>query len=137
MTAIVFSLLAFFLWGIWGFLGKLASESLSAKELVLFSILGYVIVFPALLFVGMKNISFNLANKGVLISIAAGLVSAAAYVCYYVAISKGEASRIVTITALYPIITCVLSFVFLHESLTVQKIAGIICAVAGIILLSI
>lgn len=133
---IVFSLLAFILWGIWGFLGKLASLTLSTKQLVLFSIMGYVIVFPVLILVGMRNISFSWANKGFAISLLAGLISSCAYVCYYIAISKGEASRIVTITALYPIITCILSFVFLHEQITVTKMAGILCAVSGIVLLS-
>lgn len=103
---------------------------------MIYSIMGYVIVFPLLILFGLKNVSFTIANKGFLISLGAGLVSAMAYVCYYVAISKGEASRIVTITALYPIITCILSFAFLHESITVPKIAGIVCAVAGIILLT-
>lgn len=135
-SAGLYAALAFTLWGIWGFLGKLASNHLAARELVVFSLLGYVLVFPVLIFIALRGMKIDWAGQGLKLALVAGMFSAAAYICYYLAIARGEASRVVTITALYPVLTAILSFVFLHEAVTVPKIAGIICAVAGIVLLS-
>ncbi len=133
---VVFSLMAFFLWGVWGFLGKLASAHLTPRQLILFSTLGYIIMFPLIFLFLRKGTSLNVVSKGAMLAIVSGVFSAAAYVCYYIAISKGEVSRIVTITALYPLVTCILAFIFIKEPLTVSKIAGIILATTGIVLLS-
>ena len=59
-----------------------------------------------------------------------------AYVCFYLAISRGEASRIVPITALYPVVTCLLAYFILREPMNLQKSLGILFAVSGIVLLS-
>jgi bacterial/archaeal transporter family protein len=69
-------------------------------------------------------------------SLAGGMAGAVGGVFFYFALSKGEASRVVTITSLYPMISVLLACLFLDEALTTQKIAGIACAVAAMILLT-
>ncbi len=108
MQGAIYAALAFVLWGIWGFLGKLAGTHLSSRELVVFSLAGYVLIFPVLIAVGFRGLHPDWSGVGVKIAILAGMFSAAAYVCYYMAIARGEASRIVTITALYPVLTAIL-----------------------------
>ena len=84
-----------------------------------------------------KSVTFQTAGtKGAIIAIISGVFSCSAYICYYIAISKGEVSRIVTITALYPLVTCLLAFTLIKEPVTATKLAGIILAAIGIVLLA-
>ncbi len=133
---VFYSLSALVLWGIWGLLGKISATYLTTKQLLFYSTLGYITIFPIIGVVSGKEIFQAPSSKGIVIAIGAGICSCGAYVCYYLAISRGEASRIVTITALYPLITVVLAFCILKEPLSLQKIAGIVLAMAGIVLLS-
>jgi uncharacterized membrane protein len=55
---------------------------------------------------------------------------------FYRALSTGDASRVVVFTALYPLIAVILSVLILHESITLYKVIGIVCALAAVIFLS-
>jgi transporter family protein len=131
------SLIAFLLWGIWGFLGKLASRSLDHRQLVFLSLAGYSLVFLFVALRGWGRGVLQASPKGVGLALATGLLSGAAYFFFYLGISRGEASRIVTITALYPVVSGLLAFLILRESVTVTKILGMAMAFGGLILLSI
>ncbi len=50
----------------------------------------------------------------------------------YKALKFGEASRVVPIAASYPLVTVILAALFLGEKLTAPKVAGVLCIVAGI-----
>jgi transporter family protein len=49
---------------------------------------------------------------------------------------QGKASTVVTLSALYPLVTFVLSIAFLHERLTLRQTMGIIFAVVASVLLA-
>jgi transporter family protein len=132
-----YSLAAFLIWGLWGFLGKLASRTLGHKQLVFFSLAGYLIVFLVATALGWGRGAFQSDGRGALLAVATGLASGIAYVFFYLAIGRGEASRIVTITALYPVVSGVLAVLILREPVTWTKAAGTVLAVGGLILLSI
>ena len=53
---------------------------------------------------------------------------------FFAAASRGKISVVVSMTALYPIITIILAAIFLHEPITVQQVLGMLCAVAAIVL---
>ena len=53
------------------------------------------------------------------------------WLCYYRALQIGEASKVVPIDKLSVVITIILAFVFLHESITVKSIIGMILITAG------
>jgi len=48
------------------------------------------------------------------------------------ALKFGEASRVVPIAASYPLVTVILAALFLGEKLTVPKVAGVLCIVVGV-----
>jgi len=50
----------------------------------------------------------------------------------YKALKFGEASRVVPIAASYPLVTVILAALFLGEKLTAPKVAGVLCIVVGI-----
>lgn len=71
---------------------------------------------------GIKIISL----KSWIFLILSGLATGASWLCYYKALQKGEASKVVPIDKLSVIITLVLAFVFLREEFTAKSLMGCI-----------
>jgi len=63
-------------------------------------------------------------------------VVAGSFPMLMVALSRGDASRVVPITAAYPVFTAVLASIFLSESFSVARMAGTVLIVAGAVLVS-
>jgi transporter family protein len=63
------------------------------------------------------------------LALALGLLS------YYLALSRGQASIVVPLTASYPAVAAIFSFVFLKERPTTLQWAGVIFVVCGAVLL--
>jgi len=56
-------------------------------------------------------------------------------VLYFSALRGGQASRVVPFVAAYPLITVLLSLLFLREPLTPAKTAGAVLVIAGVLFL--
>ncbi|WP_251343131.1 EamA family transporter [Haloplanus halophilus] len=67
----------------------------------------------------------------------AGVFLAVGILAYYRALSLGPVSAVVPIFGTFLVLSSVLGIVFLDESLTPRKVAGIGCAVLGIYLVSV
>ena len=76
---------------------------------------------------GIKEIS----RKSWVFLILSGLATGASWLCYYRALQKGEASKVVPIDKLSVVITLIMAFVFLHEEFTIKAIIGCILIGAG------
>ena len=76
---------------------------------------------------GIKEIS----RKSWVFLILSGLATGASWLCYYRALQKGEASKVVPIDKLSVVITLIMAFVFLHEDFTIKSIIGCILIGAG------
>lgn len=131
-----YSFITTFLWGLWGLTGKLASRTVSSQNLLLLAAIGSFIVYPLYIMLFSKHFQFQWNNLDNYLAIIGGILGAFGGLFFYMAISKGEISRVVAITATYPAITVLLAWIFLHEAMTIQKGAGILFAVVGIYLLS-
>jgi transporter family protein len=60
----------------------------------------------------------------------------AAIIPFYLALGTGKAAIIVPLTALYPVVTLMLSLLILQEKVTLLQAVGIILALVAIILMS-
>ncbi|AZH26145.1 EamA family transporter [Haloplanus aerogenes] len=67
----------------------------------------------------------------------AGLFLAVGILAYYRALSLGPVSAVVPIFGTFLVVSSVVGIVFLSESLTLRKVAGIACAMLGIYLVSV
>jgi transporter family protein len=56
---------------------------------------------------------------------------------FFAALDQGKASTVVTLSALYPVVTILLSIAFLHEKLTMRQVVGIVFALAASVLLAV
>lgn len=127
----VFALL---LWGLWGLLLKLATNHMPPRNVYIVSTLGAIIVALALLITTKFPPQATVA--GVLFASFAGICGAIGGVLFLQAMSRGAASVVITFTALYPVVTIILSFLLLSESVTVKQGIGIVFALFSMVLLA-
>ncbi len=76
----------------------------------------------------------SISRKSWIFLILSGLATGASWLCYYKALQIGEASKVVPVDKLSVVITLVLAFVFLHEELMVNTVAGCLLIGAGALL---
>src|SRR3990172_3679650 len=119
MNWIALSLIALICWGLWGFFTKLASRYLDWTQILLISaavsLLTATVVFSA----GKPQIQVH--SPGFIYALLAGVTGAIALVAFYNAVGSGNVSIVVPLTALYPVITIVLSFLILSERISPLK----------------
>jgi transporter family protein len=122
------------LWGAWGFLSKVATRELPSQAVYLLAIFGHVVVVGYLWLGGGLVVPSH--PWGIAAALAAGICMAIGLLCFFKALAAGAATVVVPLTALYPLVTVVLSWVLLRENLTPRHLAGIALALAAGWLLS-
>lgn len=74
--------------------------------------------------------------KTFLLFLTAGfLASFVGQITLYHALKIGNASQVVPLAATYPLVTFILSIIFLGEAITLPKIAGVLLVISGIFFL--
>ena len=134
MNWLGFSLMAVGLWGLWAFLSKVATLQLPSEAVYLLSITGHLVVVGYLAATGGLTIPWQPA--GLAAALGAGICMAFGLLCFFKALAGAAASVVVPLTALYPVVTVILSWTLLHEGFTLQRLAGVALALAAVWLLS-
>jgi transporter family protein len=124
-------------WGVVGLLQKLSSSLLHPSALLFWVVLGLLLgSAPLLLFHSSSATALNLPI--LVLGLTCGITNALGAWCLFRALERGApAALAIPFTALYPLITILMSLVFLHESLGMQQVLGALLAVGGGALLSI
>ena len=133
-TWLTFSLMALTLWGVWGLLTKVATLYLPPYVAYLISTLGYLPIIGFLLLDRSFQVTWH--PMGWSVSLAAGVCAALGLLCYYRALAGGTAARVVPLTAMYPVVTVILSYFLLKEHITLRHVAGLGAALVAVWLLS-
>jgi transporter family protein len=128
------ALLALFSFGLWGFFSKLALAYIDSKSALIFQTAGVLIIGVLIL----SSLDFKPASdmKGLGYGLLTGLAYGIGCMFYLMAADKGKITTVVTLTALYPLITILLSYLILHEAVSIKQIFGIILALIAIFLMS-
>lgn len=128
------TLLAMVTFGAWGFFPKLAVNYISPASALIFQVIGGMLVgIVGLAFIHFKPETHPL---GILFAVLTGITGMLGTLFYYAAASKGQIAVVVSLTALYPLITILLAVIFLHETLVLKQVIGLFFAVTAIILLA-
>ncbi|MFN3480193.1 MAG: EamA family transporter [Thermodesulfovibrionales bacterium] len=131
---LVFSLLTLILWGIWGFFSKIATIHSSASSVYLYGSVGALVVtLFSIFFLGFR---FDVHPLGIMYGILGGISGGAGIILFYLAIREGKVSIVVTLTALYPLVTLLLSYIILKEQITLKQTIGIFFALIAMVLIS-
>src|SRR6185369_1232011 len=127
---LIWTLVALLAWGIWAVISKLLGSLLTAEQSQVLSTLGMLPLFIPLA----KKVQWRrLSAKGIAWAILGGIVSCLGNIFYYGALARGErVATVVSLTALYPLITVILALLFLRERLNPVQRFGVILSLAAI-----
>jgi transporter family protein len=132
---LILSVATFVLWGLWGFLAKIASENIDAKSAAVMQAVGASVVTLGL--AASMRFEFEWHASGTAAALFAGVALMIGIIAFSGALgSGGKASIVVPLTALYPIVAVALGVTVLSESLSTTQVSGIGLALASIALMS-
>ncbi len=124
-------------WGLWGIFQKVATEILGPYRTLVTQLLGnLVVILPLSLWLAFKGRLFEVKGLGLMYAILGGVAGSLGMIAFLKALDIGSVSLTVMVTGLYPVITLILAWSFLGESVSARQVLGIIAALVAIILLS-
>jgi transporter family protein len=129
-----FSLIALVVWGIWGFLGKIALNNLDWKVVYILSGIGQMIVYLVFFVTARPSLGYG---SNIYYALVFGALGVLANIPFYQALSLGKASIVIPVANLYPILTVVLAAAFLREQLSFTQAVGIVFAIIAMALISV
>ena len=125
------------MWGLWGFFGKLAlQKGMAPTTIFLAEVITSVACTVPILVVLLRSRSLSQFHTSWnVFGILSGTGLALGLLCYYFALEKTQASILVPLTAIYPVVSVLLSYAVLHERLSILQGVGVILVVVGAVLL--
>lgn len=106
---------------------KTDSTVATAIRTIVVLIFSWLMVF----IVGSQNQLGSIDGKTLLFLILSGLATGASWLCYFKALQLGDINKVVPIDKSSIILTIILAFVFLHESVSLTKAVGVVLIGAG------
>jgi drug/metabolite transporter (DMT)-like permease len=130
----VYAGIAIVMWGFNGLFMKLGTNRISARSMVIWVTLGFLLLLPFFwVEAGLAGLSTRVLFVGLLAGAVNGLGNWAVFAC----LERGaKASVAIPLTALYPLCTVALATFFLHERPNALQWLGIVLALAGGAMLS-
>ena len=128
------ALAALMLYGLWGIFPKIAVSYISPQSALLYQIGGAMLVG----IVALAQPGFRLEShpRGILFAVLTGIAGMTGTLFYLHAARHGKISVVVTLTALYPLLTILLATLVLKEPLTVKQLCGMGLALVAIVLVA-
>jgi transporter family protein len=129
---LLYAIIAMLIYGLWAFFPKLAAFYLPAREILVYQVIGILVVGFIVLLSSRERLQIN--GLGLLFSVLGGVAGLAGTIFFIKSLAIGKTSVVVTITALYPLVTILLAFIFLRETLSVKNAIGILFALTAMYL---
>jgi transporter family protein len=129
-----YSLLALLFWGFWAFLPKLATKTLDPPTTLFFQQVGAMVMAACVL--AAARFRLKIEPSGISWALLTGIVGVCGLLCFLQAAVRYRLSVVVMLTALYPILTMILSVAILREKVTPLQGLGILLALCAIALMS-
>jgi transporter family protein len=120
--------------GIAGITTKVALRTIEWQQVVYWVPVAYIVLSALLWVVYHKPMVLGSGGGWAIVT---AFAAAGGLICFFYALSKGDASVVVPTTSAYPVIALVGSAVFLAESITVPKVIGTALVVAGVFVISV
>ena len=130
----LYTFLTIVTWGLWGLLSKLASNYAKPKQALIFQTVG-VLAFGLVVLV-IERFKIEWSVYGFSWAALAGFLAFVGFLTFFAALEQGKASMVVTLSALYPLVTIALSITLLREKLTTRQGVGIVLALIASALLA-
>ncbi len=132
---VMFAVIALIFWGITGVTQKLSTNSISS-ELSFFWFAVAMFAISAVLAATVR-VNWHPAPLILALAVVGGMLNGLGALSSFAALeSGGKASVVISLVALYPLLTVLCAVMFLHEHMTQVQAAGIVLAIIAAILLS-
>ena len=128
------SLISLVIYGFWAFSPKIAVSFISPQSALVYEVAGSLLVGLGMLF--FLNFQLESQATGILFAMLTGIAGMAGTLFFLFAAVRGKISIVVSITALYPLVTIILAAVFLREPLSARQLLGMAFALFAIVLLT-
>lgn len=130
----VYAGIAIAMWGLNGLFMKLGTNRASARSMVIWVTVGFLLLLPFLL---AETRLAGLETRVIFVGLLAGTVNGLGNWAVFACLEKGaKASVAIPLTALYPLCTIALATIFLRERPSARQWLGIGLALAGGAMLS-
>ncbi len=129
---LLYALITMLFYGLWAFFPKLASLYLPTKEILIYQVIGILTVGLIVLITSKNRLQIN--SPGLIFSILGGAAGLIGTLFFLKSLAIGKTYVVVTLTALYPLVTILLAFIVLRESLTFKNAIGILFALMAMYL---
>ena len=130
-----YALLGVFLWGLWGFLSKIGSDTASPMQMQILFTLGMLPVALGM-FIQMRG-RLDRDRIGITYGLLCGIATGVGTLGYFAALHDQNASVVTPLTGVFPVLTVILAFVILRERLNKVQMGGMLLALTSIVILSI
>ena len=130
----LYAVLTVVTWGLWGVCSKIAATYAKPRQALLFQTVGIVAFALLVLALEKFKIEWNAAGFGW--AALGGFLAFVGFLTFFAALDQGKASTVVTLSALYPLVTILISIGFLHEKLSMRQGIGIVAALIASVLLA-
>ena len=116
---VIFALLCAVAWAFWGVFGKLSANRGVPPTTLAFlsSCASFVVIVGSYAW---QRFPPAPTTAGILFALVSGVCGAIGMLCFALAIKRGDASSIVTLSAIYPVFTVLLSPLILQEKISLM-----------------
>ncbi len=119
--------------GIAGITTKVALRTIEWQQVVYWVPVAYVVLSAILWLVYQKPMVLGTGGGWAIVT---AFAAAGGLICFFYALSKGDASVVVPATSAYPVIALIGGAIFLAEDITVPKVIGTLLVIAGVVVIS-
>lgn len=132
---LLLGLMVIILWGIWGFAAKVAVSDMGLQAMLWIALISDIFI---VLYLILSNQFFPLRieERGMIYSIISRFTGGIAIILFYILLKKYQASIVLPLTSLYPVVVVILGIVILKEKITYLNGIGVVLALISIYLLS-
>ncbi len=137
MNSNLFALIVAAIWGLAPIFEKMSLKELNPM-LVLFVrfVLVSCLILPFYLTSNSLSSILSLSFKNILLILIPGVLAVLGIYLYFNALMGSSASKIVPLTAIYPLFTCFYGYLFLKEQITIETIIGTSLIIIGVFVLN-
>lgn len=129
---IIFAFTSAFFAGVTSILAKIGLKSTdshlaTALRTIVILVFAWIMVF----IVGAQNTISQISERSLLFLVLSGLSTGGSWICYFKALQLGDVNKVVPIDKSSTVLTMLLAFIFLSESLTFYKLLGMTFMIIG------
>ena len=133
-SAVVFGSLTMVSWGVWLVVGNAASESMDPVTAAAISYL--VATGLAVMYVFFSGASLVITPRDGALAGVAGLFAGIGFVSTYIGLSRGSTTVVSTLGAMYFVVAALIGMAVLGEQVSIRRVAGLLLAGVGVILVA-